>query len=295
MIQKSNRNAAVDLMKTIAILGVVTIHTASAGYGGGVLSINWTSAVLLRCIVGASVPLFFLCSGALMLDPDKELTERRLFTRSLPRLLIALMVWATFYKLLDLVIAGTCSVGDLIFGAKEVLLFKHKYHLYFLHIMLLVYLWLPITRLVVAHASKRNLQYLLGLWFAFGIVYPTVRSFWPFTLLTGIPVQWLMNMTYAAIGYGILGYYMKAYPISLRSAWICLSAGILMVFGGTVILSVQKDSLDTRFWEGMTLGIAIMTIGIAGICFRKDGIGRSRVATALSKASFCIYLVHVSS
>ena len=129
MIQKSNRNAAIDLMKTIAILGVVTIHTVSAGYGSPVLSFEWTSAVLIRCIVGASVPLFFLCSGALMLDPEKELPERRLFTKSLPRLLIALMVWATFYKLMDLVIAQTYSVGDLIFGAKEVLLFKHKFHL----------------------------------------------------------------------------------------------------------------------------------------------------------------------
>ena len=119
----------VALMKTIAILGVVTIHTVSAGYGSPVLSFEWTSAVLIRCIVGASVPLFFLCSGALMLDPEKELPERRLFTKSLPRLLIALMVWATFYKLMDLVIAQTYSVGDLIFGAKEVLLFKHKFHL----------------------------------------------------------------------------------------------------------------------------------------------------------------------
>ena len=280
-------------MKTIAILGVVTIHTISEEYGSPVLSFNWTSVVLIRCIVGASVPLFFLCSGALMLDPEKELLERRLFTKSLPRLLIALMVWATFYKLMDLVIAGTYSAGDLIFGAKEVLLFKHKFHLYFLHIMLLVYLWLPITRLVVAHASKHNLQYLLGIWFVFGIVYPTLRDFWPFTLLTGIPVQWLMNKTYAAIGYTVLGYYLKTYPISLRGALVCLISGFLIVFGGTSFLSVQKGSLATQLLEGMSLGIAVLTIGIAGVCFQKDRLGRSRVAIELSKASFCIYLVHV--
>ena len=64
-----------------------------------------------------------------MLDPEKEMSERRVFTKNLPRLLIALMVWATFYKLMDIVIARTYSVGDLIFGAKEVLLFKHKFHL----------------------------------------------------------------------------------------------------------------------------------------------------------------------
>ena len=104
--------------------------------------------------------------------------------------------------------------------------------------MLLVYLWLPITRLVVAHASKHNLQYLLGIWFVFGIVYPTLRDFWPFTLLAGIPVQWLVNMTYAAIGYTVLGYYLKTYPIPLRGALVCLISGFLIVFGGTSFLSV---------------------------------------------------------
>ena len=159
--------------------------------------------------------------------------------------------------------------------------------------MLLAYLWLPITRLVVAHASKHNLQYLLGIWFVFGIVYPTLRVFWPFTLLTGIPVQWLMNMTYAAIGYTVLGYYLKTYPISLRGALVCLISGFLIVFGGTSSLSVQKGSLATQLLEGMSLGIAVLTIGIAGVCFQKDRLGRSRVAIELSKASFCIYLVHV--
>lgn len=159
--------------------------------------------------------------------------------------------------------------------------------------MLLVYLWLPITRLVVAHASKHNLQYLLGIWFVFGIVYPTLRGFWPFTLLTGIPVQWLMNKTYAAIGYTVLGYYLKTYPISLRGALVCLISGFLIVFGGTSSLSVQKGSLATQLLEGMSLGIAVLTIGIAGVCFQKDRLGRSRVAIELSKASFCIYLVHV--
>ena len=91
---------------------------------------------------------------------------------------------------------------------------------------------------MVAHASKHNLQYLLGIWFVFGIVYPTLRVFWAFTLLTGIPVQWLMNMTYAAIGYTVLGYYLKTYPIPLRGALVCLILGFLVVFGGTSFLSV---------------------------------------------------------
>lgn len=51
---------------------------------------------------------------------------------------------------------------------------------------------------VAEPARKQLLEYTLTLWFLLGIPYPTVRIFWPFTLLVGIPTQWRINMTYIA-------------------------------------------------------------------------------------------------
>lgn len=42
------------------------------------------------------------------------------------------------------------------------LLFRHEEHLYYLHIMLLVYFFLPVTRLIAARADQRLLEYYLA-------------------------------------------------------------------------------------------------------------------------------------
>ncbi len=55
------------------------------------------------------------------------------------------------------------------------------------------------------------MEYALLLWFAAGILWSTVRTYWPFTLMSGYG-RYSMNMTYASIGYGLFGWYLTAYP-----------------------------------------------------------------------------------
>ncbi len=67
------RNTSLDLVKAIAIFGVVIIHNSGKGYFSAILSFDWISAVFIRCMVSASVPLF-LCVAARCC-----LTRKRLF------------------------------------------------------------------------------------------------------------------------------------------------------------------------------------------------------------------------
>jgi len=154
-----------------------------------------------------------MCSGALLLDPDKPLSFKKLYTRNLPRIVLALFFWALCYKAYHLIATDNLNTASIMQAAKELLLFRHECHLYFLHIMMLVYVLLPIMRVFTRHASQAELRYALILWFLLGIVYPTLRPYWPLSLLGGIPSQWMLNMTYAAIGYGLLGYYINRYTI----------------------------------------------------------------------------------
>jgi len=218
------RNSSIDLLKTVAIFGVIVIHTCSGAYNDPIPSLGWISAVLWGSIVRASVPIFFMCSGALLLTPHKLLSLKKLYTGNLLRIVAAMFVWALAYKGYHLLVSGSFTLSACFQALKEVLLFKHEFHLYYLHILMLVYVFLPITRVFVKNASGKELQYALAVWFLLGIIYPTVRAFWPFSLLTGIPAQWLMNMTYAAIGYGVLGYCLSCSPPPfLRNGDICFA------------------------------------------------------------------------
>lgn len=290
------RNGAIDMLKSIAIFGVLTIHATFGGLASSVASGDWFAAVFWGSLVRASVPIFLMCSGALLLDPKKELPLSVLYRKNLLRILVALFFWATAYKFYGLLVSDSgFSFQNIVQSIKEVLTFQHEFHLYYLHIMILVYVFLPITRIITAGATKQQLRYLLAVWFVLGIVYPITMAFWPFTLLSGIPLQWMINMSYSAMGYGILGYYLtNCAARKTRSYLLLFFCGFLCVFGGTAAMSIHEGTLYQLFWEGMSPGVCFMAAGLFGAVTTLFRSGKRYLAAEkISSASFCTYLVHV--
>ena len=291
------RDEKIDMVKTIAIWNVVLCHVAAAPFSGGTVGTTpWYSALLWTSLAHVCVPLFFMASGALLLKPEKELTLKKLYTQNLPRILAALFFWALCYKLVSLKLMDRLTLPDVTDAVKHLLLFHHEEHFYYLHITILAYAALPVTRLVARYADKRLLEYALALWFLLGILYPTVRTFWPFTLLSGVPVQWRMNMTYASIGYMLLGYYLSTYhPRPNRgNSNIILVIGFLLTFWGTCFLSCAAGRPDEHFLEGMGAPVFLAVLGIWGLCQTVSLSPKGgKLAGFLSRASFCIYLSHI--
>lgn len=291
--QERTRNAGVDFAKAIAIFCVIIIHNCGTALSGPLFTFDWVSAAVLRSAAAAAVPLFFLCSGALLLNPEKELSVKQLFRKRIPRILAALLVWAFLYKCFDLLAARAFTWENLLTALKETLLFKHKYHLYFLQIMLIVYLWLPVTRLLTKHASEQELRYFLALWAVFGLLFPAVKGFWPFTLLDGIPLQWAISMTYASVGYTVLGYYLDTRKPAVSAGAVSACAGFALTLAGTLLMSAKNGALYTGFLEGMSPGTALLAAGLFVLCSAETRVRNSKPVELLSRASFCIYLVHV--
>lgn len=90
----SARDPALDAVRALAIVLVVMTHAASPGFSFPIGSGNWWGAMAWGTLARASVPLFFMCSGALMLGRDIPL--RRLYGHNLVRLVAAMYVWALF-------------------------------------------------------------------------------------------------------------------------------------------------------------------------------------------------------
>ncbi|MEG2570775.1 MAG: acyltransferase family protein, partial [Clostridia bacterium] len=291
------RDGAIDAVKALAIVGVLCIHASAPGFSQfAVGSFSWYVSLFWGTVLRAAVPLFFMCSGALLLHPDKKIPIKSVYTKYLLRIVLALVFWAAAYEIFDIILklraAGTVSWNDFCVAFKNLVFFKHHFHLYYLHIMIIVYIFLPITRIVVKGATKRQLQYALILWAVFGILYPFARTYYPFNMLSGIPAQFTINLTYAAIGYGVLGYYLKKYPMSSRASLLYF-VGFLLAFCGTAVSSIIAGKPVTTYLEGMSPGVALMAAGIyiGAIALFKN----RRAGTALKKialASFCIYLVH---
>ncbi len=294
----SNRNMGVDLLKVLAILGVIIIHTCSDGLALNVEKDDFTLSLIWRCIAGASVPLFLMASGALMLVPEKEVSPKKIWLKNILRLFLSMFVWALAYKIYYLYNYDELTPETVRKAIGDIFSFDQEFHLYYIHIMLLVYAFLPVTRAFIKQADKKTLNYFLGVWFAFGIFYPTVAMFKPFSYLTGFALQWYMNMTYASIGYGVLGYYLSKYKPHPLFCLISMLSGLGVVMYVTFNLSYFNETLFDHYLSGTNAAMCIYAVGVYGLCMHVGELIKNKkilckCISYLSKASFCIYLGHV--
>ena len=201
-----SRVRSVDCAKCLAIFCVLLIHAASDVLRGGpISSIRWLSGLFWGSVSRGAVPLFLLCSGALLLDAERTISARHIWRRNIPHMLLALFFWAAVYKAIGLLTAGQTDAAALRGAVRDWLLWQHEGHLYYLPVILLVYAALPLTRTFTAHADAKTMRYFLAFWFAFGVLLPTFRQLGLLQDFGGIVRQWPLPMVWSAIGCTVLG------------------------------------------------------------------------------------------
>lgn len=168
------------------------------------------------------MPLFLLCSGALLLDAERTISARHIWRRNIPHMLLALFFWAAVYKAIGLLTAGQTDAAALRGAVRDWLLWQHEGHLYYLPVILLVYAALPLTRTFTAHADAKTMRYFLAFWFAFGVLLPTFRQLGLLQDFGGIVRQWPLPMVWSAIGCTVLGDALRRRPLTARCAGCCL-------------------------------------------------------------------------
>ena len=296
VVAAPKRVRQVDLAKSIAIFCVILIHTSGepllwqkVGSSQWLQSLFWASAARF------AVPLFFLCSGALLLDETRALTTGHIWKRNIPHLLAALFFWALVYALVPGEASGSVGQVDVSGAIWDVLCWRHAQHLYFLHIMLLVYAALPVTRLFAAKADEKTVRYALALWAVTGVALPMAKNLGLLAWLQGIPAQWALNMTWSAIGCTVLGWYLRKKPLRAPVAAGMVLLGFVLCFAGTAYLSMQKGSNALQLLEGLSLGPFAMASGVFCLCgaiVEKLPCWLQKAAELGGKSSFCIYLIH---
>lgn len=288
-----NRNISIDLVKAVAIIFVVVIHSCTFSFP--VSSNEWSVSLFYRALSGSAVPLFLMASGGILLNPQKEISLKKLYFKNILRIALAMFFWGFAYKIWHLYEISAVSLENVLLSVKELFFFNQEFHFYYMHIILIVYVFLPVTRIIIANSSKKQLEYLLAVWFIFAIVYPTVWRYSPFNEFGGMTTMYGINLTYASIGYGVLGYYLLKHPFSKWISAIIFIAGFLMTFVLTYYKSNECDALYEHFLAGNGVPVCLMAIGFFSFVQKTNIKKRVVVKTIsyVSKASFCVYLIHI--
>lgn len=157
-----------DILRIVSIFFVIVIHVTSVGLrlcetATPTWNVNW----LLNSVSRWAVPVFFMVSGALFLEPSREITLKKLYKKSIFHIVVCIIVWGFFYSLLDQYIYGTLSAKSVPVAVYGIVTGNTGYHLWFLYTLVMLYIAVPLFRLITCHGSKRQLEYALVVWGVF--------------------------------------------------------------------------------------------------------------------------------
>lgn len=220
--RESQRIFYLDLLRLAATFGVIFIHLA--------MDTNfWYITAVYDGLVRWCVPIFVMISGALFLNPQRELSVSIVLHKYVKRLLVAYLFWYVFYCLCKFLFSALdhgsmpLSVG-----------LRPYYHLWFLPILACVYLLIPVLRRIAGEGHL--LVYALVLW----AVWVTLG----FVMVRRIPqVSSLFSMQQVGgyAGYFLLGYFLASRTLSRRQRLVVYALGILSALAGFLAYAFLFD------------------------------------------------------
>lgn len=287
-----------DILRIVSIFFVIVIHVTSVGLRlCETATLAWNVNWLLNSVSRWAVPVFFMVSGALFLEPNRELTLKKLYKKNIFRIVVCIIVWGFLYSLLDQYIYGTLSAKSVLVAVYGIVTGNTGYHLWFLYTLVMLYIAVSLFRLITCNASKRQLEYALLMWGVFSLLIGQINAF---AAETGFSSDLLPYSPFVIAGYGgffLLGYYLTAYPLKGRIKMACYVLACLSVcaiVGGKLILLTvwEIESATFELPLGVFSGLIAAAIFTLAQNF-KVSEAASQVTSFLGQRSFGLYLIHV--
>ena len=248
--QERGFSAPVDLIRTVAIVGVILLHSANdltiQHINMSMLeAFRWTTVDVYQSLGRMGVPLFLLLTGALLLQPAK-LNEPMgtFFKKRLARIGLPFLFWGAAYFAWDFFVdhqinSQPITSGSIIQG----ILTGPYYQFWYLYLLLGLYLVTPILRVVIAHAERNLIKYFLILWLLGVAIVPVFSLVTPYHLDSNV----LAITGYA--GYFILGAYFLTVRMRRSNVLILLSLGIALTAIGTYAIAATVGGTEMYFFQ----------------------------------------------
>ena len=290
MPQSASRAQWADALRVVACLMVVGIHVCGVGwYSLPAESLDWNVANVIDSALRGAVPLFFMLSGAFLLEKDPE--PKKLLLRTL-RLFLLWLVFALLYAVRR---DGFWLWKMPTYWLSEAT--DDHYHLWFLRTMVCLYLISPALRALVVWKDGKWVPWLLGVFLVFGVL----RASFDFPLRQGetwIRAKKLFIPELCGYsGYFMLGWYLKTKVPALKRGqkWLCALVYLLawaLIALGTRGYSLALGVNDERLYEYTHLPVFLEAVCLF-LLFRdgKDTPARGFIAGA-APLTLGVYLLH---
>lgn len=295
----NSRKIELDCLRIVACGGVIVSHLACLVVFDTQYA-QWEIANMIYVFRNACVPLFFVISGVVYLDREKDISYSKII-KSIKKLLGLYIVTAVMFQIMD--ISNSQPFLKILYDA----LVQPKSHLWYIPSIIGIYLLLPIIKKIII--ERKVLEYYLKIWFIFSIgkelifqILVIIGKVFDVEVggIQGIIERFSIPELYTYSGYFILGYYLYyefKRKIKIRYLSVLLLLSILLP---SIINSVFVRLFDITLknvWDYFSLGALLETCCIT-LLF-KDYVSKirfnaffSRWILALSSCTLGIYFIH---
>lgn len=294
--QQREYNAYLDCLRLIASVAVVFIHVSCIRiYDGQLTAKAWFCCNFYNAASRFCVPVFFMISGALFLDPARQIRPGDLLLKIL-RLLVTYAFWVTVYHLYNNLVVGT---PDLFLPTLPDVLATDMSHLWFVPAMITCYLMVPILRALCRDAAALRYSVILLAGFLFagstaGVLFPESNmvkfilrfspGFMPYSVICMLTGFWLHSRKFsrsACVIAGVLGLLATAF-IAAAAQWMHQTAT------GNKFIFYEYEQLPV-----LLQSIAVFLVGKALFAKITFSPAAQKTLRRLGKYTFGAYLIHI--
>ena len=289
-MKEEKRVIYLDYLRIIATFFVIILHISGQNIANvSINSLDFHVMNIFDSLSRFTVPMFVMISGTLFLNPKKNFSTKKLFTKNIFRLLTAFVFWSLIYTILSHLKhpKGIISfIFDFALG---------YYHLWFVYMLIGLYIITPILRKIVE--SKVITKYFLILSVVVNFIIPISLEIVGIQYLNSIYNNIGLNLLFGYSFYYILGYYLSIEDIKSNWRKIIYFLGIfgaLATIVLTFIISRESNVLKTVFYDNFSITILFQSIAL--YVFAKYKMNDIKIdinkITKISNCCFGIYLIH---
>ena len=302
------RDYSVDILRCVSCFMVVMIHACrfSMPYYGfeliGAGSDEWYGIAFCMSIVASPTVLFVMVSGIFFLTPQRYVTPRKVWTKNIPKMACAYIVWSLAYALYNIWFVYDPQ-PEITFKLLCQEWIKEPGHMWYIPMIITLYMLCPFFRCITKVDDTKLYKYGLILFLSALLLNTIVdQPEYPYmnylaAIVEKTPVADICQYSF----WMVYGYAMYTYrPSAKARKWLYL-AGIAAIFVSFAVNVIEFQELGysngnsinskftiTTFFKNTALFVLI-TNGLQDIKLSEKA---TKFLSKLSNSTLMIYLIH---
>ena len=283
------------VLSVISSLAVVFLHVNSRIWGYD-KTMEWVGANVIECLFYFAVPVFFMISGATLINYRERYSTAVFAKKRVLKTLIPYIAWTVFYCAMRLLLGmESLENAGVLWFINGMLNNRFCDIFWFFTELFACYLCIPVLSLIPKESRLKCFKGIAAIGILTVSVLPTV------CYLVG--VQYNASLKLPLVGSGYLLYVIIGYILSEGQTWrlqraviyLLGACGLATHFLGTVMLSFKNGYIDFTFKGYMNFPCLLYSVAVF-VFFKSVTERLPRVVYAVCSkcagATFGVYILH---